>query len=147
MHAVSKNSSNRFAWIAISGAVIVWCFVLFYFLSPSKRSRRIEGGSTKELSFTLRANSQESAATVGLAAGSRDASSASYFTHRDFQRTVKPPQRYLQSEAVSAMAPLEEVERNMTLYLRTLHEKFQSMAGPTGENHIIGLPVHAYAPS
>jgi len=51
--------------------------------------------------------------------------------------TVKLPQRYKKKEDRDEPYPLEEVEKNMTLYLHTLHSRLGALAGPEVDAEIV----------
>jgi [Skp1-protein]-hydroxyproline N-acetylglucosaminyltransferase len=46
-------------------------------------------------------------------------------------RKLVPPTRYVAEAVQLAPPPLEEIKRNMTLYLQTLHKRLGDIAGPT----------------
>ncbi len=49
----------------------------------------------------------------------------------NFEMKLKEPRRYELADTFSNPAPMAEIERNMTLYLTTLHRRLTALAGPT----------------
>eukprot|EP00596_Hydrurales_sp_CCMP1899_P002197 CAMPEP_0119042790 /NCGR_PEP_ID=MMETSP1177-20130426/16162_1 /TAXON_ID=2985 /ORGANISM="Ochromonas sp, Strain CCMP1899" /LENGTH=494 /DNA_ID=CAMNT_0007009807 /DNA_START=112 /DNA_END=1593 /DNA_ORIENTATION=+ len=113
---------GRISWftIAIIIFVFVWCALFLSVFLPDSKSnvedRRISISEEKlplDIGTVLAPDSQESV------------------EKREEVDTVLEPRRYHLEEQHYDPPPLSEIERNMTLYLHTLHARLGALAGPT----------------
>lgn len=127
----------KISWITISVGlfVLLWMALFVSVFLPTKNSGAdtatvssagIDGSNSRILGA-----SEEDASKVHLRGGS-DAESHEIDggMERPQQDGVQMPRRYHLEETSDAPPTLDEVRKNMTLYLHTLHRRLASLAGP-----------------
>ena len=107
-------------------------FNLFVHNELDKRPFENAGKSSGEFSFrkqfpvdTLKS------VTGGAALSSSVLTPTKKNIHRKFIGQAIEPNRMVPIPVTRALAPMAEIERNMTLYLHTLHKRLSDISGPT----------------
>ena len=108
----------KISWINVTACVfvIVWGSLFLSVLIPSE-SPNIRSGDASNSADSLGVGSH-----IDAAVGRRIS---------DPENEMIEPKRYKTTEIRYDPAPLEEVRKNMTLYLHTLHASLSAMAGPS----------------
>ena len=111
----------KYSWITVTVFVffLVWCSLFLSVFLPDSNKHNEE----------VEIKASDSIVTNSLGVGSHiDTAVGKKITE---EIIMLEPNRYHSVDQLYDPAPLEEIEKNMTLYLHTLHSKFVSMAGPT----------------
>lgn len=102
--------------------ILVWCSLFLSVFLPESKRTVVEERSEETMVVKKDSSSLGVGSHIEEAVGKRIP---------DPENEMLEPQRYRPSDQLFDPAPIEEIEKNMTLYLHTLHSTLAAMAGPT----------------
>lgn len=110
----------KISWITITVVifVLVWCSLFLSVFLPGSPNNNVEEAAIVE---------EPSAGSLGVGSHIE----AAVGKKIEPENEMLEPRRYQLENVKYDPAPLEEIQKNMSLYLHTLHASFASLAGPT----------------
>jgi hypothetical protein len=116
--------------ICVGGFVLVW-FTLLISVFNSGHEPKLQVDMSLVPVDGLTTPDIDSSRGVGAVVSVIDAKRNLRLVNYDQTKRLPLPQRYELDEITIPPPPLSEIERNMTLYLTTLHQRLGAVAGPT----------------